>query len=96
MRRYGLPLLTLLLVTLAGCPSLSPPNLFRPGPVSVQRARAVQFDPLPETNNGPEIVGARPREAQVSAPEPVRGRFFPWNWGRQSPTSSPAPGTLTR
>lgn len=76
-------LVAMLLSISAGCQSLATPNWFRPGPVPVQQARAVQFDPFPEDEIAPGIVGSRPLGYQEPPPETVRARFLPWNWGRR-------------
>ncbi len=81
-RRFSL-LLALPLALLLGCQSVAGPNWFNPGPASVQQARAVQFDPYPEDELGPQIVGSRPPGYQDPPPETARARFLPWNWGRR-------------
>lgn len=48
------------------------PNLFRPGTAAQQRAAAVEHDPFPENNIGPEIVGGRPLGYQAGVPEADR------------------------
>lgn len=83
MRHCLLPLLATFLTICTGCQSLATPNWFSPGPLPVQQARAVQFNPLPEDEIGPEIVGARPLGYENPPPETVRARFLPWNWGRR-------------
>ena len=69
-------------VGLAGCSSMSRPNWFHPGPAAHQQGKAERFDPYPENELGPEIIGARPREYQKPPPETSRARWLPWNWGR--------------
>jgi hypothetical protein len=65
-----------------GCQSLARPNWFSPGPAPYQQSRAQRFDPYPENEPGPEVVGARPRSYQHPLPEPSRARWVPWQWGR--------------
>ena len=74
-----------LLMGMPGCKSLARPNWFHPGPADYQQARAHQFDPYPEKESGPPIVGARPLEYQNPPPEVQRARpkdlqerWFPW------------------
>ena len=64
----------------AGCRSVSPPNWLHPGPSANQQSRAERYDPYPENEPGPEIVGARPREYQKALPEASRARGMPWQW----------------
>lgn len=74
-----------LLLPLAGCASYPPLNWFQPGPAPVQQSRAVRFDPYPEKEVGPEVVGGRPREYQAPPSEPVRSQQWqnPWaGYGR--------------
>jgi len=65
----------------AGCTSVSTPNWLHPGPAPHQQSRAERFDPYPQNESGPEIVGARPREYQKPPPEVSRARWLPWSWG---------------
>lgn len=74
-------LLTLIALALAGCRSVSPPDWAHPGPAGYQQSMAERYDPYPENETGPQIVGARPREYQKPPPETSRARWLPWNWG---------------
>jgi hypothetical protein len=74
---------------LAGCSTLERPNWFHPGPAQYQQAQAEQFDPYPENDTGPAIVGARPLSYDKPGPEvsrvqpplnPLQSRWMPWNW----------------
>jgi hypothetical protein len=60
------PVLFVLLVALAigGCASNSfkGPNWFHPGTAEEQRKQAQRFDPYPDNQIAPEVVGGRPRE----------------------------------
>lgn len=62
------------------------PDLAHPGPAPIQRARAIQHDPYPLSDLGPEVVGGRPREYQQPLPEVDRARLGP-----QRPTLQPLP-----
>jgi len=66
----------------AGCRGLAGPQLAGPGTAAYQQARAERFDPYPENEPGPAVVGARPMEYQHALPEVERARWLPWNWGR--------------
>ena len=50
----------LLCGTSFGCRSLGKPDVFNPGPADYQINRAKNFDPFPDPDIGPEIVGGRP------------------------------------
>lgn len=50
------------------------PNICHPGSADVQQRRAQRFDPFPEPDTGPEMVGARPREFQIPESEVDRAR----------------------
>lgn len=66
----------------SGCQSMGLPRLFGPGSAPYQRGMAQQYDPYPETDVAPEIVGARPRDYQQPVPEPARARWLQWSWPR--------------
>lgn len=63
----------------SGC--LAPPSFRHPGTAQYQQRRAERFDPYPETDAGPAIVGGRPRQYEKPPAEVLRTRWFPWNWG---------------
>ena len=67
-------ILTLSLVALAGC-NLDGPKLFHPGNAATQQKRAERFDPYPDKDIAPEVVGGRPRDYQVPIPETERSRW---------------------
>jgi len=60
-----------------GCASVSMPNWNCPGTAAEQRCRAEVYDPYPEAQVGPPVVGARPLEYQIEVPEPVKARMLP-------------------
>ncbi len=81
MRRISLTLL--LLASLSGCsPTIYKPTLLHPGPAPFQRNNALQFDPYPPNDMGPEIVGGRPKDFQKPPNEVTRARqqqpIAPW------------------
>jgi len=60
MHRKALLFLALI-STLLGCSAtVRKPQLAHPGPAGYQQNNAVQFDPYPQNDLGPEIVGGRP------------------------------------
>ncbi len=72
-----------LLLPLTACSSrVHKPTLLHPGPANFQRNNATQFDPFPQNDMGPEIVGGRPREFQKPPNEVTRARqqqpIAPW------------------
>src|SRR5215212_5906762 len=50
-------------------------SIAHPGPAAYQRAQAIQHDPYPLSDVGPEIVGGRPREYQIPVNEVERARL---------------------
>jgi hypothetical protein len=75
----------LLLAAIAGCQNqkgeqvIAGPSLAHPRSAEIQQKRALRYDPYPETNVGPDMVGVRPREYQVPPAEVSRGRWGPKN-----------------
>jgi hypothetical protein len=85
MRRKSFTLILggVALASLTACsPTIRLPRLASPGTAAFQRANAEQFDPYPQNDMGPPIVGGRPREYQVPIPEVNRARqgmpIGPW------------------
>ena len=75
-----------------GC--LAMPNVVHPGSESNQQARARIFEPYPENEPGPPIVGARPREYQNEIAEPDRVMPRPGEtilWPYSKPPAQPPP-----
>lgn len=65
------------LLTLPACSqTIRKPRLASPGTAPIQRYNATQFDPYPQTDMGPEIVGGRPPDFAVPVPEVERARQF--------------------
>jgi hypothetical protein len=71
-----------LLAGAAGCTGLAPPDWRHPGPAAYQQRRAEQFDPYPENEPAPAIVGGRPLQYDRPPAEVLRARWFPWNWAQ--------------
>lgn len=66
-------MLATLLSPLSACsPTIVKPQLCNPGWAQQQRARAVEFDPYPQNDVGPEIVGGRPPDFIVPRNEVTR------------------------
>jgi hypothetical protein len=70
--RWILSMIALSAVLPACCGCLAVPNLSHPGTEAHQQARAQVFEPYPENEPGPPIVGARPREYQDPRAEVLR------------------------
>ena len=83
MKRISAVLLTATLAAAAcGCRGVAGPKLYAPGNEEAQQARAERFDPYPENEPGPAVVGSRPMEYQNPPPEVQRARWVPWSWKR--------------
>ncbi|MDD4268632.1 MAG: membrane or secreted protein [Pirellulales bacterium] len=80
----------LIFLTLAaggfGCRGMHIPRIQGPGTAPYQRGIAERFDPYPENDVGPAVVGGRPRDFDRPAAEPVRA-----GWLRQPPIRSGLP-----
>jgi hypothetical protein len=77
--RFGfrIALLAAIGAPLVACSSaVRKPRLLHPGPASFQRYNATQFDPYPQNDMAPEIVGGRPLDYQVPPNEVTRARQF--------------------
>ena len=70
-------LAAILVLGTIGCRGMSGPRLAGPGPASYQRALAEQFDPYPENESAPPVVGGRPRDFQHPIPETQRIQWAP-------------------
>ncbi|MDI9443696.1 MAG: hypothetical protein QM844_05970, partial [Planctomycetota bacterium] len=69
-----------------GCRGMHIPRIQGPGTAPYQRGIAERFDPYPENDVGPAVVGGRPRDFDRPAAEPVRA-----GWLRQPPIRSGLP-----
>ena len=54
------------------------PDFRAPGPIGLQRERAVVHDPFPDNTMGPPIDGARPREYSRPLPAAKNLQINPW------------------
>ena len=61
---------------LAGCRGVHRPRLQGPGTAESQRQWAQIYDPYPEGEVGPDVMGGRPRDFDVARAEPQRARIF--------------------
>ena len=61
-----------------GCsPNIRMPRLYNPGPAAYQRYNAQEYtDPYPLPDEGPPVVGGRPRGFQIPRPEVERARQY--------------------
>ena len=75
--RCQLLALALACASLAACSSaVRKPQLLHPGPAPFQRYNATQFDPYPQMDTGPEMVGARPPDYTLPPDEVKRSRQY--------------------
>jgi hypothetical protein len=65
----------LLFFGIAGCQSTAKPSLAHPGSARTQQNRAVRFDPYPESDVAPAMVGVRPKGYENPISEPARARW---------------------
>jgi len=72
----------LLLSAVGGCAKTAGPNWLHPGGAPAQQTRALRYDPYPENEPGPPVVGARPREYENPPSETSRSRWFLGRWGQ--------------
>jgi hypothetical protein len=84
----------LVLPACGGC--LSMPNVVHPGSESHQQYWARWYEPYPENESGPPVVGARPREYRNEIAEPDRAKPregepvpFPYRVLPPPPTAQP-------
>jgi hypothetical protein len=72
----------LISAVLGGCCSTATPDFAHPGTARVQQGRALRYDPYPENEPGPPLVGVRPREYDKPPPETSQARWFLGRWGQ--------------
>lgn len=67
---------SVMVVMLTACsPTIRMPRLESPGTAGFQRHNAEQFDPYPQNDMGPPIVGGRPPDYAVPRPAVERARM---------------------
>jgi hypothetical protein len=88
-RLAALVMISALCLGTFGCAGVSRPSWLYPGNSNVQQERARQYDPYPETEVGPAVVGGRPRSYEKPTAEVQRMQppistsasgWLPWNW----------------
>ncbi|MGQ9575161.1 MAG: hypothetical protein ACUVUC_07575 [Thermoguttaceae bacterium] len=75
MNRSLAILLVAALGAVGGCAGLKGPSWLHPGPAAYQQRQAERFDPYPDNQIAPEVVGGRPREFLNPPAEPQRARW---------------------
>jgi len=76
-------LLLAIAAALTGCATGGHPDFWHPGNIQTQRLRAVVHDPYPDQDQGPVVMGGRPRDYAEPLPEAVRNRIYrDGYWGR--------------
>ena len=69
-------LLIVAVVSLSGCRGIHCPRFEGPGTAEYQRGWAQRYDPYPESQVGPDVLGGRPRDFDVTRAESQRARHF--------------------
>lgn len=84
MPRHYIVVLAMACAGLAsGCAAPRDGHFRHPGNIKSQRLRAVIHDPYPDPDQGPPVMGGRPRDFSDPLPEAVRNRIFVDSyWGR--------------
>jgi predicted small lipoprotein YifL len=68
-------LVLVLAVAIVGCAGVKGPNWLHPGTAADQQKQAERFDPYPDNQIAPEVVGGRPREYLDPIRETERARW---------------------
>ena len=72
----ALAMLIVASVSLSGCRGIYVPSLQGPGTAESQRAWAQRYDPYPQNDIGPAVLGGRPLGFPQSRDETQRSRHF--------------------
>ncbi len=72
---YAMGLVLVLAFAIGGCKGLKGPSWLHPGTAPYQQKQAERFDPYPDNQIAPEVVGGRPLEYTNPVPEPQRARW---------------------
>lgn len=77
-------LLFALIVALSssGCASVMPPQFGVPSSMAMKQREAQRFDPYPDQQAGPEVLGGRPLDYSHAPSEPSRARWTAPRWMR--------------
>lgn len=71
---------TLLAAATSGCQGTKWPTIFPSGTAKQQQQQAQKFDPYPQDENGPAIVGGRPINYDKPPVESTRARWPQWGF----------------
>jgi hypothetical protein len=74
-----------LILAWVGCKGLTRPAWLHPGTATEQQTRAQKYDPYPENDLGPPVVGGRPMEYR--SPPPEVQRVHPSDFRNRWPTN---------
>ena len=77
-RLVSVTLIAALMFGTVGCGGLQWPRLRRPGPAYFPQQQATLYDPYPEDDLGPPVVGGRPRGYLNPYPQTERLRWNPF------------------
>ena len=80
MRLFILLLAASALGLSSGCAGFGLPGWYESRDVGQQRVSAQRFDPYPQNDTGPPVVGGRPHDYQDPVAEPSRARWNPNTW----------------
>jgi hypothetical protein len=76
VRSIVLLVMSLVSLGMGGCVGTGTRDIFHPGDEKTQVARSQYFDPYPEPDLGPPIVGGRPPDYESPRDEVVRARWY--------------------
>jgi len=62
-------------LAISGCTGISPYSWYNTPP-AYQEAQIQRFDPYPDNEIGPSMVGVRPRDFDAPITEPARARWL--------------------
>jgi hypothetical protein len=65
-----------LVVAASGCGTPRAYQFWHPGNIQTQRLRATVHDPYPDPDQGPIVMGGRPRDYAEPLPEAVKNRIY--------------------
>ena len=82
MKTLRLVVLGTILLAIVGCQSGAPPGTPRPGRVEYQQKEAQKFDPYPENDIGPTVLGSRPLDYKEPRSEVRRAQWWQWDYWR--------------
>jgi hypothetical protein len=84
--RHWFSLTLLLPLCATGCgPLFGTPQIWPPAPEATQIARARRFDPFPDPNIGPPVIGGRPQGFIDPRPDPDPNKTVRSDWFNPTP-----------